>query len=300
MSKDTNDKNNEVKTLAKTAKALNKERAREINKLYDKLYGLMKKGSLIAFEIGELVYGAYGDLTKQDFDNWIEQNLTMSKQTALNYKKLYECFYNNPERLNDLTIMEAYAEAGITNRKELPAPEEGKLITYGADEDDLIDDEELRTVFKRKTISGVKLENYRVEAYQGELWGFRKGYGRFPVADLRIIKPAGLPEIEWDEMHRNVQIAFESYFAKLEEYEKNGAVQAPEDTRFGTLMKKKSEAAGKKTVNPFDDNGPFAVGDAGFTVEPNGLGNGFYPPSPMQGDVANSEITKAVRKAAKK
>lgn len=279
-----------IKDVPKEIKTELKVKAKEINKVHLKLFSLMKECALKVFNIGELLSEIKYTYKEINFKDWIESNLAFSYTTANKYLKLYEYFYNNPDRLKELTIMEAYLEAGIAFRKELPAPEDedGKIITYGDDEKDGIDDEELRTVFKRKTVSGITLDNYRVQAYQGELWGFRKGYGRFPVADLRIVKPTGLPEIEWDEMHRNVQIAFESYFAKLEEYEKNGAVLAPEDTRFGSLMKKKSEAAGKKVANPFDDNGPFAAGDAGFTVEP------------MQGDVTNSENDKTISGRIKK
>ena len=71
------------------------------------------------------------------------------------------------------------------------------------------------------------------------MWGFRRGYGRFPVANLRIPKPIGLPEIEWQDMKKNVCMAFEAYYAKIEMYENNGKIDAPEDTRFGTMMESK-------------------------------------------------------------
>ena len=63
--------------------------------------------------------------------------------------------------------------------------------------------------------------------------------GRFPVADILFTRPAGLPEIEWKDMQKNVCMAFEAYYAKIEMYENNGKLEAPEDTRFGTMMESK-------------------------------------------------------------
>lgn len=226
-------------------KSLYKDEAKEINKNHNKLYGLMKKGVLIAFEIGKQLVNVQRFLASNDrnaFNVWSEFNLDISPATIRNYIKLYDYFYDKPELLNNLTLMEAYSEAGISTRKALPAPcdeEDGKIYTAGLEDDDGTYDEELATIFKRKTRSGIKLENYRVEIYGEELWGFRRGMGRFPVADILFTRPAGLPEIEWQDMQKNVCMAFEAYYAKIEMYENNGKIEAPEDTRFGTMMESK-------------------------------------------------------------
>lgn len=226
-------------------KSLYKNEAKEINKNHKKLYDLMKKGVLIAFEIGEQLVNVQRFLASNDrnaFKVWAESNLEISPATIRNYIKLYDYFYDKPELLNTLTLMEAYSEAGISTRKALPAPcdeEDGKIYTAGLEDDDGSYDEELATIFNRKTRSGIKLENYRVEIYGEELWGFRRGMGRFPVADILFTRPAGLPEIEWQDMKKNVCMAFEAYYAKIEMYENNGKIEAPEDTRFGTMMESK-------------------------------------------------------------
>jgi len=226
-------------------KSLYKDEAKEINKNHNKLYGLMKKGVLIAFEIGKQLVNVQRFLASNDrnaFNVWTESNLEISPATIRNYIKLYDYFYDKPELLNTLTLMEAYSEAGISTRKALPAPcdeEDGKIYTAGLEDDDGSYDEELATIFNRKTRSGIKLENYRVEIYGEELWGFRRGMGRFPVADILFTRPAGLPEIEWQDMQKNVCMAFEAYYAKIEMYENNGKIEAPEDTRFGTMMESK-------------------------------------------------------------
>ena len=226
-------------------KSLYKDEAKEINKNHNKLYGLMKKGVLIAFEIGKQLVNVQRFLASNDrnaFNVWTESNLEISPATIRNYIKLYDYFYDKPELLNTLTLMEAYSEAGISTRKALPAPcdeEDGKIYTAGLEDDDGSYDEELATIFNRKTRSGIKLENYRVEIYGEELWGFRRGMGRFPVADILFTRPAGLPEIEWQDMQKNVCMAFEAYYAKIEMYENNGKIDAPEDTRFGTMMESK-------------------------------------------------------------
>lgn len=226
-------------------KSLYKDEAKEINKNHNKLYALMKKGALIAFEIGEQLVKVQRFLAsteKDAFKTWAKKNLIISEETIRKYIKLYDYFYDKPELLNNLTLMEAYSEAGISTRKALPAPcdeEDGKIYTAGLEDDDGTYDEELATIFKRKTRSGIKLENYRVEIYGEELWGFRRGMGRFPVADILFTRPAGLPEIEWQDMQKNVCMAFEAYYAKIEMYENNGKIEAPEDTRFGTMMESK-------------------------------------------------------------
>lgn len=226
-------------------KSLYKDEAKEINKNHNKLYGLMKKGVLIAVEIGKQLVNVQRFLASNDrnaFNVWTESNLEISPATIRNYIKLYDYFYDKPELLNTLTLMEAYSEAGISTRKALPAPcdeEDGKIYTAGLEDDDGSYDEELATIFNRKTRSGIKLENYRVEIYGEELWGFRRGMGRFPVADILFTCPAGLPEIEWQDMQKNVCMAFEAYYAKIEMYENNGKIEAPEDTRFGTMMESK-------------------------------------------------------------
>ena len=227
--------------------SLYQEEAKEINKNHKKLHDLMKKGVLIAFETGKQLFNVQRFLPSTErnaFKIWAEHNLAICPKTIRNYIKLYDYFYDKPELLKDLTLMEAYAEAGISTRKALPAPceeEDGKIYTAGLEDDDGTYDEELATIFKRKTVSGIKLENYRVEMYGEALWGFRRGYGRFPVADLRIPKPIGLPEIEWQDMQKNVCMAFEAYYAKIEMYENNGKIDAPEDTRFGTMMENSAE-----------------------------------------------------------
>nr|WP_303932481.1 hypothetical protein [Treponema denticola] len=226
-------------------KSLYKDEAKEINKNHKKLYDLMKKGVLIAFEIGKQLVNVQRFLASNDrnaFNVWTESNLDISPATIRNYIKLYDYFYDKPDLLNTLTLMEAYSEAGISTRKALPAPcdeEDGKIYTAGLEDDDGTYDEDLATIFKRKTRSGIKLENYRVEIYGEELWGFRRGMGRFPVADILFTRPAGLPEIEWQDMQKNVCMAFEAYYAKIEMYENNGKIEAPEDTRFGTMMESK-------------------------------------------------------------
>ena len=234
----------DIKDLT-NVKSLYKDEAKEINKNHNKLYGLMKKGFLIAFRTGELLVNVQRFLASTErnaFKIWAEHNLDISPKTIKNYIKLYDYFYDKQERIEELTLIEAYAEAGISERKALQAccdEEEGKIYIAGLEDDDGSYDETLATIFNRKTASGIKLENYRVEIYGEDLWGFRRGYGRFPVANLRIPKPIGLPEIEWQDMKKNVCMAFEAYYAKIEMYENNGKIDAPEDTRFGTMMESK-------------------------------------------------------------
>ena len=89
-------------------KSLYKDEAKEINKNHKKLYDLMKKGVLIAFEIGEQLVNVQRFLASNDrnaFKVWAESNLEISPATIRNYIKLYDYFYDKPELLNTLTLM---------------------------------------------------------------------------------------------------------------------------------------------------------------------------------------------------
>lgn len=216
---------------------LNKETAKAVNALHTKLEVLLVKGTRLAYEAGRLLTAVMRECTKEDYRAWFKKYVKLPETTAWRYLKLYEYFCANPEALTKLSLMEAYIECGVKLKKELPAPEdEGKIYTAGMENGEGNADEELRAIFERGTASGVPLDFYRVECYDGEMWGFRKGFGRFPIARVQITKPAALPAVEWNDMQRNLKIAFESFYAKVEEYEKAGTLPVPKDTRFASLI----------------------------------------------------------------
>ncbi|NVP25332.1 hypothetical protein HPC63_14440 [Treponema phagedenis] len=188
-----------------------------------------------AFKIGEILYMVEANNSKgrQAFVDWVTKDLKISWQTCLNYKKLFVFFYQDPERLENLTIMQAYAEAGIAVKKALPPPKEEYEEVFTAGEEEEAYDAELAEIFKRNPLSGIQLKKYRVNVEDGTVWGFRKGYGRISIADIRLTKPAGLPELEWLTMRNEVQIVFEKYFEKIERCEDEGVIPEPEDTPFG-------------------------------------------------------------------
>ncbi|QKS91716.1 hypothetical protein [Treponema phagedenis] len=225
-----------IETKALTEKlGLNKETAKRIKSLEQGLIKVLMEATLKAFKIGEILYMVEANNSKgrQAFVDWVTKDLKISWQTCLNYKKLFVFFYQDPERLENLTIMQAYAEAGIAVKKALPPPKEEYEEVFTAGEEEEAYDAELAEIFKRNPLSGIQLKKYRVNVEDGTVWGFRKGYGRISIADIRLTKPAGLPELEWLTMQNEVQIVFEKYFGKIERCEDEGVIPEPEDTPFG-------------------------------------------------------------------
>ncbi|NVP23799.1 hypothetical protein [Treponema phagedenis] len=225
-----------IETKALTEKlGLNKETAKRIKSLEQGLIKVLTEATLKAFKIGEILYMVEANNSKgrQAFVDWVTKDLKISWQTCLNYKKLFVFFYQDPERLENLTIMQAYAEAGIAVKKALPPPKEEYEEVFTAGEEEEAYDAELAEIFKRNPLSGIQLKKYRVNVEDGTVWGFRKGYGRISIADIRLTKPAGLPELEWLTMQNEVQIVFEKYFEKIERCEDEGVIPEPEDTPFG-------------------------------------------------------------------
>ncbi|QLC60013.1 hypothetical protein, partial [Treponema phagedenis] len=209
--------------------------AKRIKSLEQGLIKVLTEATLKAFKIGEILYMVEANNSKgrQAFVDWVTKDLKISWQTCLNYKKLFVFFYQDPERLENLTIMQAYAEAGIAVKKALPPPKEEYEEVFTAGEEEEAYDAELAEIFKRNPLSGIQLKKYRVNVEDGTVWGFRKGYGRISIADIRLTKPAGLPELEWLTMRNEVQIVFEKYFEKIERCEDEGVIPEPEDTPFG-------------------------------------------------------------------
>ncbi|NVP25435.1 hypothetical protein [Treponema phagedenis] len=103
-----------IETKALTEKlGLNKETAKRIKSLEQGLIKVLTEATLKAFKIGEILYMVEANNSKgrQAFVDWVTKDLKISWQTCLNYKKLFVFFYQDPERLENLTIMQAYAEA---------------------------------------------------------------------------------------------------------------------------------------------------------------------------------------------
>lgn len=226
-----------VTVTPKKQSSIVKKQIKTVSIMHFKLLQKTLKGF---FEIGEKILQIKETAIYDNWKNFVKDNFPFSYETSCRYIRVYEHFKDKPEYLEGKTIKDAYYEIGI---KKSPIPieyeEDGKIYTAGLEDFNESYDDELATIFNRKTVSGIKLEKYRVEIYGEELWGFREGYGRFPIADLLIPKPIGLPEIEWKDMKKNLCMLFEDYYAKIEMYENNGKIDAPDDTSFGIKMKNK-------------------------------------------------------------
>ena len=183
---------------------------------------LLKGAALQAFEIG----GSLKALRERDpartWKNLIEDVFPFTVKTANNYLRVYFKFRDTPEALEGMSKTEAYIGSGvkglIAERKEtIP----GRLETATLQEEI---DFDIEQIFKMPCVSKAKLENYRIETIgkNGRIWMIDRSGMSMPVAQLYATPPQGFPETEYNELFRNVQIALELYFEKIEKYEKMG------------------------------------------------------------------------------
>ncbi|WP_252714634.1 hypothetical protein [Treponema phagedenis] len=139
---------------------INKKTTNKVLSLQNDLVKVLTTATLRAFEIGKILYTVEANNSKgrQAFVDWVTKDLKISWQTCLNYKKLFVFFYQDPERLENLTIMQAYAEAGIAVKKALPPPKEEYEEVFTAGEEEEAYDAELAEIFKRNPLSGIQLK----------------------------------------------------------------------------------------------------------------------------------------------
>ena len=117
---------------------------------------------------------------------------------------------------------EAYIESGVKGLiAEKKENIQGRLETETLQEEI---DFDIEQIFKMPCVSKAKLENYRIETIgkNGRIWMIDRSGMSMPVAQLYATPPQGFPETEYNELFRNVQIALELYFEKIEKYEKMG------------------------------------------------------------------------------
>lgn len=219
----------EISLIGKTAEdcVLDKEAvATEIKSLYEEGLRLGKELAVILFKIGEKLLLASMHLTPDDMKDWARA-LPFSENTARNYVKLYVFFSERFEELQDLTITQAYAIAGISGRKELPSPEgaedevlEGEEIhTAGLDERKAECKKEARKLFKLPTLSGCPLKKHRLFFNDRQLWSYTKTGDAMLLCDVVVPSVPALDE-DFSVLKNTVQIEFEKYFLKAEEIEK--------------------------------------------------------------------------------
>lgn len=204
---------------------LNDEDLKLIQKILDGLSALeklIKGAALQAFEIGGCLKALRERDPARTWNSLVEDVFPFSVKTANNYLKVYFKFRDNPEALEGKSKTEAYIESGvkglIAEKKEaIPGRLEAATLQEEIDFD-------IEQIFKMPCVSKAKLENYRIETIgkNGRIWMIDRSGMSMPVAQLYATPPQGFPETEYNELFRNVQIALELYFEKIERYEKMG------------------------------------------------------------------------------
>lgn len=226
--KNKNGKNNKTIISAKNKKGFTvqpkrqssivKKQIKTVNIMHLELLRKTIKG---IFEIGEKILQIKETAIYDNWKNFVKDNFAFSYATAHRYIQVYEHFKDKPEYLECKTIKDVYYEIGIKKSLDLPEAPKGRL-QVATDQEEL--EYDLEQIFKVPCVSKVKLENYRIESAgkNGRIWMIDRSGMSMPVAQLYAIPPEGFPETEYHELFREVQIAFERYFEKIEKYEKMG------------------------------------------------------------------------------
>ena len=174
----------------------------------------MREAAERAFKIGKLLVEIREKDPASPWGQTVKDLFPFSITTANNYLKVYFKFRDNPEALEGMSKTEAYIESGVKGLiAEKKENIQGRLETETLQEEI---DFDIEQIFKMPCVSKAKLENYRIETIG------KNGRMSMPVAQLYATPPQGFPETEYNELFRNVQIALELYFEKIEKYEKMG------------------------------------------------------------------------------
>ena len=193
-----------------------------IHKGHDSLLKTLGSAAWQAFKIGKLLVVIREKDPASPWGQTVKDLFPFSITTANNYLKVYFKFRDNPKALEGMSKTEAYIESGVKGliaEKKETIP--GRLETATLQEEI---DFDIEQIFKMPCVSKAKLENYRIETIgkNGRIWMIDRSGMSMPVAQLYATPPQGFPETEYNELFRNVQIALELYFEKIEKYEKMG------------------------------------------------------------------------------
>ena len=229
-------------------KAVNKDTAiSDLSALYGILEGLAKKTVMTVFALGKILSFIKGELPYGEFSNFIETQCPFDCRSARNYMRIYECYKDYPKKqLEEMALSQAYAEAGI---KKLAAPPKAT----GDEEKDNGDTpdfglpkmEEYSRLFKTPPISGVSLSRYRVASFEdGKIHAINEALGIYPIAELHLPRHLDKPDarLAFEQAHKDICIALELYYTKIEQLEDAGLLHKPEERRLTAIIRKQRGA----------------------------------------------------------
>jgi hypothetical protein len=185
-----------------------------VSALHKKFMAAMKKGAVLAFEIGRLLREIWG---QQDaytsWPNWCREHLAFDVGTANRYLRIYENFKDNPRALAGLTA------SGALKLPSAPKREALKIEEYGNA------DRQLELPWERyfdlpPLSREVKLNSHRFEIPNGhEVYLIRRGLN-YPVKIAEVLAPE---DKRLKTAHRgmleSVQAALERYYQEVERLE---------------------------------------------------------------------------------
>jgi hypothetical protein len=224
------------------SKNVDKQKAIEdLASLYGILSGLARKTVVTVFALGKILDGIKSSMAHGEFGLFIEAKCPFDLRSAQRYLKIYEHYKDAPRKqLEDLTLGQAYAEAGI---KKLAAPPKQEPQSPS---DDVVDTglpqiEDYDRLLSTAPASGITLKRYRVASLQeGKIHAIHPTLGIWPVADVYLAINKDKPDayLAFTQATKDLCIAFEMYFAQLERLEDSGILPKPEDHRFTAAVRK--------------------------------------------------------------
>jgi|GEM_PF-1203427 len=243
------------RVLANSRSATPAQALVELKALSGILEGLARKTVVVIFAMGKVLTEVKAVLPHGDFIAWIDENCPLARSSAHNYMRIYDRYKNEPRKaLEELTIAEAYIEAGV---KKLMAPsEDEKLKVAGAEEmtkDGLPMLEDYKHVFKTPPASGIALKRYRVITHtDGAIYAVNLAMGMIPICNIYLNHAIDNSDyqVAVAQVHKDICIATEAYYYRLEQLEDAGIIPKPEDLRMGTLMRASREAKPARNVTP--------------------------------------------------
>jgi len=225
-------------------KAVNKDTAKsDLSALYGILGGLAQKTVMTVFALGKILSFIKEEIPHGEFVNFIEAQCPFDVRSAQRYMRVYECYKDYPKKqLEEMALSQAYTEAGI---KKLAAPPKA-AGDEEKDNDDTPDYglpkvEEYSRLFKTPPVSGVRLARYRVFSVEdGKIHALNEALGIYPVAELHLPRHLDKPDarLAFEQAHKDVCIALEVYYARIEQLEDAGLLHKPEERRIAAIMQK--------------------------------------------------------------
>jgi hypothetical protein len=241
------------RVLANSKSATPDQAIMDLKALSGVLEGLARKTVVVIFAIGKVLTEVKAVLPHGDFIPWVQGNCSFTQNSAINYMRIYDRYKDEPRRaLEELTIAEAYIEAGV---KKLMAPsEDEKLKVAGGDQvttDGLPRIEDYRHVFKQPPASGVDLKRYRVITHSdGTIYAMNLETGMMPICNIFVNKAIENPDYKMavSQVHKDVCLAAEAYYYRVEQLEDAGLLPKPSDLRMGSLMRNARNVTPEKPV----------------------------------------------------